>query len=87
MTQQHRESGASRIFVWVATALVVVLVIGAVAFFTNGFTSDFSTFYVEMDGETVMEQKGGFSNLAGSPASRPPQRLDVSGLLGVPPSP
>ena len=77
MTQQHRESGASRVFVWVATALVVVLVIGAVAFFTNGFTSDFSTFYVEMDGETVMEQKGGFSI-----SSKTPSTINVKYTFG-----
>ncbi|MBQ6921524.1 MAG: hypothetical protein IJQ66_00395 [Clostridia bacterium] len=40
--------------------LVVVAVIGFVAHYTNGFTGDFKTFYVTVNGKDVMTSAGGY---------------------------
>ena len=40
--------------------LVIVAVIGVFAYFTNGFTSDFKTFYVSVDGKDVMISGNGY---------------------------
>ena len=40
--------------------LVIVAVIGVFAHFTNGFTSDFKTFYVSVDGKDVMISGNGY---------------------------
>ena len=39
---------------------VIIALIGTFAYFTNGFTSDFKTFYVSVNGKDVMTSKGGF---------------------------
>lgn len=38
----------------IVCALLLVLAVGSIAFFTNGFTSDFKTFYVESDGKRML---------------------------------
>lgn len=45
---------------YIAIVLAVITVIGVVAHFTNGFTSDFKTFYVTVDGKDVMTSAGGY---------------------------
>ena len=40
--------------------LVIVAVIGVFAYFTNGFTSDFKTFYVSVNGKDVMTTANGY---------------------------
>ena len=40
--------------------LVIVAVIGVFAYFTNGFTSDFKTFYVSVNGKDVMTSSSGY---------------------------
>ena len=40
--------------------LVVVGVIGVIVYFTGGFTSDFKTFYVSVDGKDVLTSAGGY---------------------------
>ena len=39
---------------YIVILLVIVAVIGVFAYFTNGFTSDFKTFYVSVNGKDVM---------------------------------
>lgn len=58
MSDKHRNQNIAKIIGCVAAVLVVAMAIGAIAFFTNGFTSDFSTFYLKVNGSTVMQQKG-----------------------------
>ena len=42
---------ATKIITYILLVLAVITVIGVVAHFTNGFTSDFKTFYVTIDGK------------------------------------
>ncbi len=56
-----------RILSYVLLGLVVVGVIGFVAYFTNGFKSDFKTFYINADGKDVMESDGGYKVSKGKP--------------------
>lgn len=50
----------TKIITYIAIVLAVITVIGVVAHFTNGFTSDFKTFYVTVDGKDVMTSSGGY---------------------------
>lgn len=45
---------------YIAIILVLVAVCGLLAYFTNGFTSDFKTFYVESNGKQVLATSDGF---------------------------
>ena len=38
----------------IVCVFLLVLAVGSIAFFTNGFTSDFKTFYVESDGKRML---------------------------------
>lgn len=57
---------------WIVLLLCLVLVIGGVVYFTNGFTSDFTTFYVKVEEDTIMANGGGYTI---SPAE--PMTVDV----------
>ena len=65
----------------IISAVLIVLciagIVGFVAYFTNGFTGDFKTFYVNIDGENVMGEK---SNVMLSPNQ--PMKVDVKYALG-----
>lgn len=50
----------TKIITYIAIVLAVITVISVVAHFTNGFTSDFKTFYVTVDGKDVMTSAGGY---------------------------
>ena len=50
---------ATKIITYILLVLAVITVIGVVAHFTNGFTSDFKTFYVTVDGKDVMTTYSG----------------------------
>ena len=45
---------------YIVILLVIVAVIGVFAYFTNGFTSDFKTFYVSVNGKDVMTSSSGY---------------------------
>ena len=45
---------------YIVILLVIVAVIGVFAYFTNGFTSDFKTFYVSINGKNVMTTANGY---------------------------
>ena len=66
-----------KIIAYVAIILVLILCIGFLAKFTNGFTSDFTTFYLTVNGEDVMKDGGGY---AMSPEE--PLKVDVKYTLG-----
>ncbi len=51
---------ATKIITYILLVLVVIAVIGVVAHFTNGFTSDFKTFYVSVNGKDVMTSQSGY---------------------------
>ena len=56
-----------RILSYALLGLLVVGVIGFVAYFTNGFKSDFKTFYINVDGKDIMESGGGYKVSKGKP--------------------
>ena len=45
---------------YIVILLVIVAVIGVFAYFTNGFTSDFKTFYVSVNGKDIMTSSSGY---------------------------
>lgn len=53
------KNGVGKIITYIAVLLIFVLIFGVLGFFTNGFTSDFKTFYVENNGETVIGESMG----------------------------
>ena len=51
---------ATKIITYILLVLAIITVIGVIARFTNGFTSDFKTFYVTVDGKDIMISSGGY---------------------------
>lgn len=51
---------ATKIITYILLILAVITVIGVVAHFTNGFTTDFKTFYVSVNGKDVMTSQNGY---------------------------
>lgn len=45
---------------WVLVLLVGITAIGAIAYFTSGFTTEFKTFYVNIDGKDIMASASGY---------------------------
>ena len=45
---------------YVGIVLVVIIIVGVVARFTNGFTDEFKTFYIKVDGKEIMSGSGGY---------------------------
>ncbi len=54
------KSKIGQVVSYIVILLVIVAVIGVFAHFTNGFTSDFKTFYVSVDGKDVMISGNGY---------------------------
>ena len=54
---------------YIVILLVIVAVVGVFAHFTNGFTSDFKTFYVSVDGKDVMISGSGYAISENEPLS------------------
>lgn len=50
----------SSVISYVLVLLLIVGVIGIANYFTNGFTSDFTTFYVSVNGQDVLSETGGY---------------------------
>ena len=45
---------------YVGALLVVIIIVGVVARFTNGFTDDFKTFYLKVGDKEIMSGSGGY---------------------------
>lgn len=45
---------------YVGALLVVIIIVGMVARFTNGFTDDFKTFYLKVEDKEIMSSSGGY---------------------------
>ena len=54
------KSKIGQVVSYIVILLVIVAVIGVFAYFTNGFTSDFKTFYVSVNGKDVMTSQSGY---------------------------
>lgn len=58
-----RKGGGSKfgyVLIVVGVVLLLVIVVGFIARFTNNFTSGFATFYVEHNGKTITADRGGY---------------------------
>lgn len=67
-----------KMFSYIAIVLVLVAVCGLLAYFTNGFTTDFKTFYVECDGKQVLSSGNGYHLTYGEPTT-----VDVKYTFGA----
>lgn len=67
-----------KIIVYIVLVLVFVAVCGVVVYFTGGFTSDFKTFYVSVDGENVLSTTEGYELTTEKPMS-----VDVKYTFGA----
>ena len=54
------KSKIGQVVSYIAILLVIVAAIGVFAYFTNGFTTDFKTFYVSVNGKDVMTTQNGY---------------------------
>ena len=45
---------------YIGALLVLIVLVGVVARFTNGFTDDFKTFYVKVEDKEIMSNSGGY---------------------------
>ena len=52
---------------YVGIVLVVIILIGVVARFTNGFTDDFKTFYLKVEDKEIMSNSGGYEITSAQP--------------------
>ncbi len=58
---------AAKIISYILLVLVFVAVCGVIVYFTGGFTSDFKTFYVNIDGKDVLSSADGYTLSADTP--------------------
>lgn len=65
----RKQGNIGKIIAYLAIVLVFVLGVGFLAYFTGGFTSDFKTFYVEIDGKEVMTSANGYRMTPEKPLS------------------
>ena len=54
------KSKIGQVVSYIVILLVIVAVIGVFAYFTNGFTTDFKTFYISVNGKDVMTSEDGY---------------------------
>ena len=55
-----RSTKIGDVIIYIAIVLIVIAVGGFFAFFTNGFTGDFKTFYVSMGDANILSNTGGY---------------------------
>lgn len=55
-----KKSNAGRIVSYILIVMVIVVSIGVCAHFTDGFESEFKTFYATVNGKDVMNSSGGY---------------------------
>lgn len=51
---------AGKIIAYILLVLAFVAVCGVIAYFTGGFTSDFKTFYITVDGKDILSDTDGY---------------------------
>ena len=54
-------SALVKVITWGLILLIAVTAVGAIAYFTDGFTTDFKTFYVTVDGKDIMTSASGYT--------------------------
>lgn len=60
---------AGKVIAYILVLLAVIGVVGVIIRFTGGFTSDFKTFYVSVDGKDVLTDMSGFEVTPQQPLS------------------
>ena len=70
-------NAVAKVIGYILLVLVVVGVIGVIVYFTGGFTSDFKTFYVSVDGKDVLTSAGGYKT-----SQEMPLTVDVKYTFG-----
>lgn len=73
-----KQGNASRVISYIVLILIITLTCGMLAYFTNGFTSEFKTFYVSMGDKDILTQAGGYAVTKDSPLE-----IDVKYTFGV----
>ena len=51
---------STNLIAYVGIVLVLIVLVGVAARFTNGFTDDFKTFYVKVEDKEIMSNSGGY---------------------------
>ena len=59
MSEDSMALQVGRIISYALILLLLVGVVGFIAYFTNGFTEDFKSFYVNVNGENVLDEENG----------------------------
>ena len=62
-----RQGNLAKIIAYIAIVLVFVMGVGFLAYFTCGFTSEFKTFYVEVNGKEIMTNASGYEMSVNEP--------------------
>ena len=60
MASKYTTKKIGTFLTWILMLLIVVGFIGVLAKYTGGFTTDFKTFYVTIDGKDIMTTSGGY---------------------------
>lgn len=60
MSSKRTTKNLGTFLTWILMLLIVVGFIGVFAKYTGGFTTDFKTFYVTIDGKDIMTTSGGY---------------------------
>ena len=68
----------TKVIAYILVVLVIAGVIGVIVRFTGGFTSDFKTFYVSVNGKDVLSTAGGFQLTKDNPLT-----VDVKYTFGT----
>lgn len=64
-----KQGTVSKAISYAVLLLAVIAVCGFLAFFTDGFTGSFKTFYVELEGKQVLSKSGGYEITTNKPMS------------------
>lgn len=69
---------AAKIISYIVLVLIFVAVCGFIVYYTGGFTSDFKTFYVNIDGKDILTTADGYTLSADTPL-----RVEVKYTFGA----
>ena len=58
---------STNLIAYVGIVLVVIILVGVAARFTNGFTDDFKTFYIKVEDKEIMSSSGGYEITSAKP--------------------
>lgn len=62
-----KRSAIIKFLSWALVLLVLAVSVGAIAYFTGGFTGEFKTFYINVDGKDILTSASGYEASVGMP--------------------